>query len=51
MFELFNKHQVYGESSFELVEELIKVINFNSADNFIDLGSGWLSLVFLMTNY
>lgn len=36
---LLNK-QVYGETSFELVEELTKVTKFGEDDVFIDLGSG-----------
>lgn len=32
--------QVYGETSFELVDQMIKSINFNEETTFIDLGSG-----------
>lgn len=32
--------QVYGETSFELVEQMIDVIKFTKDDCFIDLGSG-----------
>lgn len=34
--------QVYGETSFELVEQMIKTIDFTEDDLFIDLGSGKL---------
>ena len=32
--------QVYGETSFELVDQMIKSIDFTEDDLFIDLGSG-----------
>ncbi|KAK2168718.1 hypothetical protein NP493_1222g00017 [Ridgeia piscesae] len=32
--------EVYGETSFELVDQMIKSINFSSQDTFVDLGSG-----------
>ncbi|CAL1544993.1 unnamed protein product, partial [Lymnaea stagnalis] len=32
--------EVYGETSFELVEQMIKSIKFTESDYFIDLGSG-----------
>ena len=32
--------QVYGETSFELVDQMIKSIDFTEDDFFIDLGSG-----------
>ncbi|KAH9490609.1 hypothetical protein Btru_033812, partial [Bulinus truncatus] len=32
--------EVYGETSFELVEQMIKSIKFTDSDYFIDLGSG-----------
>ncbi|KAK6180163.1 hypothetical protein SNE40_012359 [Patella caerulea] len=32
--------EVYGETSFELVEQMINYINFSGTDYFIDLGSG-----------
>mgnify|MGYP002153701223 CR=1 FL=1 len=32
--------QVYGETSFELVDQMVKSINFTEDDYFIDLGSG-----------
>ena len=32
--------QVYGETSFELVHQMIKSIDFNEETTFIDLGSG-----------
>ncbi len=32
--------QVYGETSFELVDQMIKSIDFNEETTFIDLGSG-----------
>ena len=31
---------MYGETSFELVDQMIKSINFSSQDTFVDLGSG-----------
>jgi len=33
--------QVYGETSFELIEQMTKAIAFTEDDLFIDLGSGW----------
>jgi len=35
--------QVYGETSFELVDQMIQSINFTEDDYFIDLGSGNLT--------
>ena len=35
-----NLAQVYGETSFELVDQMIKSIDFTEDDFFIDLGSG-----------
>lgn len=32
--------QVYGEIFFDLVDQMIKFINFSEDDYFIDLGSG-----------
>ncbi|XP_071117637.1 histone-lysine N-methyltransferase, H3 lysine-79 specific-like isoform X7 [Haliotis cracherodii] len=32
--------EVYGETSFELVDQMIRSINFTEDDSFIDLGSG-----------
>ena len=32
--------QVYGETSFELVQQMIQSIDFTKDDIFIDLGSG-----------
>ncbi|GFN77086.1 hypothetical protein PoB_000359200, partial [Plakobranchus ocellatus] len=32
--------EVYGETSFELVEQMIKSVKFSDSDYFIDLGSG-----------
>ncbi|XP_052258145.1 histone-lysine N-methyltransferase, H3 lysine-79 specific-like isoform X2 [Dreissena polymorpha] len=32
--------EVYGETSFELVDQIVKSINFSEDDYFIDLGSG-----------
>ena len=32
--------QVYGETSFELVDQMIKSIEFSGHDTFVDLGSG-----------
>ncbi|XP_046576034.1 histone-lysine N-methyltransferase, H3 lysine-79 specific-like isoform X1 [Haliotis rubra] len=32
--------EVYGETSFELVDQMIRSINFTEEDSFIDLGSG-----------
>lgn len=31
---------MYGETSFELVDQMVKSINFTEDDYFIDLGSG-----------
>ena len=36
----FNVFQVYGETSYELVDQMIKSVNFTEDDYFIDLGSG-----------
>ena len=36
--------QVYGETSFELVDQMIQSIDFSPEDNFIDLGSGKISI-------
>jgi len=33
--------QVYGETSFELVSQMIEAIPITEEDSFIDLGSGW----------
>ena len=38
--EFFVLLQVYGETSFDLVDQMIKSINFTEDDYFIDLGSG-----------
>ncbi|RUS83189.1 hypothetical protein EGW08_009046 [Elysia chlorotica] len=43
--EKLNQYQpfspgVYGETSFELVEQMIKYVRFSESDYFIDLGSG-----------
>ena len=38
--EFFVALQVYGASSFDLVDQMIKSINFTEDDYFIDLGSG-----------
>ncbi|GFS11380.1 histone-lysine N-methyltransferase, H3 lysine-79 specific [Elysia marginata] len=43
--EKLNQYQpfspgVYGETSFELVEQMIKYVKFSESDYFIDLGSG-----------
>jgi len=35
---------VYGETSFELVDQMIQTIEFTADDKFIDLGSGAFSL-------
>ncbi|XP_041356679.1 histone-lysine N-methyltransferase, H3 lysine-79 specific-like isoform X1 [Gigantopelta aegis] len=32
--------EVYGETSFELVEQMIQAVNFTEDDSFVDLGSG-----------
>lgn len=37
--------KVYGETSFDLVDQMIKSINFTEDDYFIDLGSGEWFLV------
>lgn len=37
--------QVYGETSFELVDQMIKSIDFTEDDFFIDLGSGKFTLL------
>jgi len=37
--------QVYGETSFELVDQIIRTIEFTAEDKFIDLGSGLSSSV------
>jgi H3 lysine-79-specific histone-lysine N-methyltransferase len=34
--------KVYGETSFDLVDQMIQSINFTEDDYFIDLGSGKL---------
>ena len=34
---------MYGETSFDLINQMIKSINFTENDFFIDLGSGKLS--------
>jgi len=39
--------QVYGETSFELVDQMIKSINFSSQDTFVDLGSGKCTAFFV----
>ena len=38
----FYFQQVYGETSFELVDQIISTIKFTEEDKFIDLGSGKL---------
>ena len=42
--EFFVPLQVYGETSFDLVDQMIKSINFTEDDYFIDLGSGKLAV-------
>ena len=42
--------QVYGETSFELVDQMIKSIEFNEDTTFIDLGSGTSSCFFFLKN-
>jgi len=37
---------VYGETSFELVDQMIQTIEFTAEDKFIDLGSGAFSRCF-----
>jgi Histone methylation protein DOT1 len=32
--------QVYGETSFELVDQMIQAIDVRAEDRFVDLGSG-----------
>ena len=39
--------QVYGETSFELVDQMIKSIDFSSQDTFVDLGSGKCTAFFV----
>ena len=39
-YSCFNVFQVYGETSYELVDQMIKSVNFTEDDFFIDLGSG-----------
>ena len=38
-------YQVYGETSYEFIDQIIRTVNFTEEDRFIDLGSGWLRLV------
>jgi len=38
-------HQVYGETSFELVSRMIEAIPVTEEDCFIDLGSGMLEMM------
>jgi len=33
--------QVYGETSYEFIDQIIRTIDFTEDDRFIDLGSGW----------
>ena len=40
LIALSNLFQVYGETSFELVSQMVKSIDFCEDDVFIDLGSG-----------
>ena len=32
--------QVYGETSYEFIDQIIGTVNFTEEDRFIDLGSG-----------
>ena len=43
--------QVYGETSFELVEQMIKYVKFSESDYFIDLGSGKYSCFITLMKY
>lgn len=36
---------MYGETSFELVDQMIRTIDFTPEDKFIDLGSGMFSVL------
>jgi len=36
--------QVYGETSYELIDQMIQTIEFTADDKFIDLGSGTSSV-------
>lgn len=40
---------MYGETSFELVDQMIRTIDFTTEDKFIDLGSGMFSLLVIST--
>ena len=40
----FMYFQVYGETSFELVQQMIQSIDFTEDDLFIDLGSGMFTM-------
>lgn len=44
---------MYGETSFELVDQMVKSIKFTADDYFIDLGSGktqfFLAIIFVIT--
>ena len=37
--------QVYGETSYEFIDQIIRTVNFTEEDRFIDLGSGQLMIV------
>ena len=45
--------QVYGETSYELVDQIIRTVEFTTEDKFIDLGSGLSSvpITFLCYSY
>lgn len=40
--------QVYGETSFDLVDQMVKSINFTEDDYFIDLGSGKMFIIIVL---
>lgn len=37
---IYNNSQVYGETTFELVDHIIRKVNLGEDDVFLDLGSG-----------
>lgn len=39
--------EVYGETSFDLVAQIIDEIDMMEDDTFVDLGSGWFYFLFL----
>ena len=44
MFYIFHITQVYGETTFELVDYIIREVKLGEDDVFVDLGSGKLIL-------